>query len=148
MKTILTIACLLGSLSFSFAQVTSEGLGDAAEKFIEKSKKESAGKFIVFDHVTETQYDMKLISIHDSKVHKIDADKYFVCVDVMDEKGVKYDVDIFIQGSTNDKLTVYEMKIHKANGKVRYSWVTNDSGYESIEVNEAEMQKLQNRRSE
>lgn len=99
----------------------------SAAKWAKAEQKKAGGRLTVRDEVQGKDLQLKFVKIHKERLSKTAPDTYFVCADFKDQDGQVYDMDIFMQGTDPKKLAaVGDLKLHKQNGKARYSWVQKD----------------------
>ena len=80
------------------------------------------GAFLVIDPKTDTVLKLTLDKVHKERLSHIGENIYFACADFNAENGKVYDLDIFLQGTNTDNLTVTEISVHKEDGTARYGW--------------------------
>lgn len=79
------------------------------------------GYYPLYDSVEGKQLRLRLIKVHEDRVSYIKKDDaYFACTDFKSEDGIRYDVDFWMKLDSKGKLTVYQTKIHKKDGKPRF----------------------------
>ncbi len=103
------------------SKITIEDVAIAAEKYVKDRYVD--GFFVFNDENTGQTLKLKLDKIHKERLSPIGSDTYFVCADFIAEDGTKYDIDFFMKGTSADSLEVYDLTIHKVNGKPLYVWV-------------------------
>lgn len=86
-----------------------------------------------------TTYRFKLVRVHTQYLSVLSPGRYFACVDLADETGDVYDVDFFLEGEPGN-MHVTSTKVHKLNGKPRYTWKQNkkDKTWFTVPVAEAD----------
>ncbi|HAH21202.1 MAG TPA: hypothetical protein DCL49_09910, partial [Candidatus Omnitrophica bacterium] len=90
---------------------------------LEKSKK--TGTFDVHDPETGKTRKLSLVRVHE-RVGKT-GEYYYSCADFTDtETGKLLDLDLDVEHK-NGKLSVVDVRIHKVNGKERYTYDENDN---------------------
>jgi hypothetical protein len=93
------------------------------EYVLEKSKKD--GSFEIMDSVTGNMRYLELKRIHD-RVGKT-GDYFYSCADFKDTKsGELLDLDIDVENKDGE-LNVIDVRIHKVEGKPRYTYDENDN---------------------
>ena len=102
-------------------KITLQNLARAIEGFVEADII-LRGAFLVIDPKTDTVLKLKLEKVHKERLSHIGEDIYFACADFNAENGKVYDLDIFLQGTNTESLTVTEISVHKENGTARYGW--------------------------
>ena len=102
-------------------KITLQNLAQAIEGFVEADII-LRGAFLVIDPKTDTVLKLRLEKVHKERLSHIGEDIYFACADCNAENGKVYDLDIFLQGSNTDNLTVTEISVHKEDGIARYGW--------------------------
>ena len=83
---------------------------------------------MVIDPKTDTVLKLRLEKVHKERLSHIGKNIYFACADFNAESGKVYDLDIFLQGSNTDNLTVTEISVHKEDGIARYGWKEENNG--------------------
>lgn len=64
---------------------------------------------------------LTLVKVHEDKVSYIKKDDaYFACTDFSAEDGTKYDLDFWMKKNPEAKPEVYQTKIHKKDGTLRF----------------------------
>jgi len=91
---------------------------------IARVTKESGGVFPIHDTKENKHLKLKLVKVHEDKVSYIKKDDaYFACTDFITDDGkTKYDVDFWMKEGKDGKLEVYMTKIHKQDGKPRFTY--------------------------
>ena len=90
-----------------------------------KHQEKLQGAFAVVDERTGELRQLELIRVH-KRVGKT-GDYYYSCTDMRDVKtGDELDLDFDIE-STDGNLDVVAIRIHKDNGKARYTYDENDN---------------------
>ena len=90
-----------------------------------KTQEKNQGAFMVVDERTNEPRRLELVQIHE-RVGKT-GDYYYSCTDMKDVKtGDLLDLDFDIQDN-NEKLDVAAIRIHKDNGKPRYTYDDKDN---------------------
>lgn len=82
------------------------------------------GIFPIRDSETGEDLRLKLVKVHEDKVSYIKKDDaYFACTDFLTDDGkATYDVDFWMKEGADGKLNVYMTKIHKKDGKSRFTY--------------------------
>ena len=101
--------------------ITMQNLARAIEGFVEADII-LRGAFLVIDPKTDTVLKLRLEKVHKERLSHIGENIYFACADFNAENGKVYDLDIFLQGTNTDNLTVTEISVHKEDGTARYGW--------------------------
>ncbi len=83
------------------------------------------GYMKVEDKKAHKTREVKLVKVHRERLAKTDDNTYFVCADFKDKKGKLFDLDFWVE-QTSDGLVVTETMIHKEEGKPRYTWMEKD----------------------
>ena len=97
-----------------------------------------------FDFIADsTQYRFRLVRVHTQYLSVLKRGSYFACVDLADELGDVYDVDFFLEGEPGN-MHVTRTKVHKLNGKPRYTWKQNkeDKTWFTVPTAEADNELL------
>ena len=102
-------------------KITMKNLAQAIEGFVEADII-LRGAFLVIDPKTDTVLKLRLEKVHKERLSHVGEDIYFACADFNAENGKVYDLDIFLQGTNTDNLTVTEISVHKEDGNPRYGW--------------------------
>jgi len=90
-----------------------------------KEKSKATGTFDVSDPETGKTRRLKLLRVHE-RVGK-SGDYYYSCADFKDtETGRMLDLDLDVEDQ-GGKLRVVDVRIHKVNGKERYTYDENDN---------------------
>ena len=91
---------------------------------IDKVTKANEGYFPVYDSKEGKGLGLKLIKVHEDRVSYIKKEgAYFACTDFVAEDGKeKYDVDFWMKKTKKGTLEVYQTKIHKKDGKPRFTY--------------------------
>jgi hypothetical protein len=90
--------------------------------WVDKESAANGGWLKVEDPVQHKTLELKLEKVHDDRLSQVGPDRYFACADFTGKDGMKYDIDVFMDGKTKDDLKETEVSVHKINGKERYSW--------------------------
>ncbi|OGX45374.1 MAG: hypothetical protein A2216_00630 [Omnitrophica WOR_2 bacterium RIFOXYA2_FULL_45_12] len=106
------------------AQPTAQNIRQTMKDYVlEKSKK--TGTFDVHDPETGKTRKLSLVRVHE-RVGKT-GEYYYSCADFTDtETGKLLDLDLDVEHK-NGKLSVVDVRIHKVNGKERYTYDENDN---------------------
>ena len=102
-------------------KINLQNLVRAIESFV-KADIYLRGAFLVIDPSTSEVLKLSLDKVHKERLSHIGEDVYFACADFNADNGKVYDLDIFLQGTNTDNLTVTEISVHKEDGKSRYGW--------------------------
>ncbi len=91
---------------------------------IDKVTKENKGYYPIEDTEEAKDLRLKLVKVHEDRVSYIKKDEaYFACTDFITEDGkTTYDVDFWMKKNKKGKLEVYKEKIHKKDGKPRFTY--------------------------
>ena len=90
---------------------------------IDKSK--ATGTFDIYDPEAKTTRKLELIRVHE-RVGKT-GNYYYSCADFKDtQTGQLFDLDLDVEDK-NDRLSVVDVRIHKEDGKERYTYDENDN---------------------
>jgi hypothetical protein len=81
------------------------------------------GYYPLYDSKEKKALRLKLIKVHEDRVSYIKKeDAYFACTDFITDDGkTKYDIDFWMKDK-GGKLEVYQKKIHKKDGKPRFTY--------------------------
>ncbi len=101
-------------------KITVDDIAKAAESYVKSNYKEG---YFLFEDSTGKVLKLKLEKVHKERLSPLGNNTYFVCADFISEDGTRYDLDFFMKGKFPDKLKVYDMTVHKINGKPLYTWV-------------------------
>ncbi len=106
------------------AILSAEEIIKAIKTHINKVTKANEGYFPVYDSKEGRGLGLKLIKVHEDRVSYIKKeDAYFACTDFVAEDGKeKYDVDFWMKKTKKGTLEVYQTKIHKKDGKPRFTY--------------------------
>ncbi len=100
-------------------KVSIEEIEEGIKKYILETTEKAGGTFNIKDDTLDL--DLRLVRVHTEYLSHLGPGSYFACVDLADDKGDVYDVDFFLEG-TSDNMHVVRTNIHKLNGKPFYSW--------------------------
>ena len=103
-------------------RLTKDDLARAIETHVKKSSAAS-GDFLVEDPVTGQTLRLSLDKVHKERLSRVGENRYFACADFTTDDGITYDLDLFMVGSSADKLSFSDLSVHKKNGQARYGWV-------------------------
>ena len=107
----------------ALAEPTPEGLRDTIRHYIQIQEK-LQGAFAIVDERTQEVRRLELVRVHE-RVGKT-GDYYYSCTDMKDVKtGDLLDLDFDITDSQGE-LSVAAVRIHKDNGKPRYTYDDHD----------------------
>jgi hypothetical protein len=106
-------------------EVTKDSLADAVEKWVGHQTKVFGGYFLVWDSVDKTALVLTLDKVHRERVSKLEDEVYFACADFATKDGTVYDLDMFM-APEGGHLVATEVKVHKKEGKARYTWNEED----------------------
>ncbi len=128
MKKVISCFILAGALVFFagslFAGPTPTDLRGMIASYI-KTQEKNHGAFMVIDERTNEPRRLELVQVH-QRVGKTGS-YYYSCTDMKDKKtGDLLDLDFDIQDN-NEKLEVAAIRIHKDNGKPRYTYDDKDN---------------------
>lgn len=108
----------------SLKKPSAEQIRNAMKSYVEEKSK-ATGTFDVKDPQTGKVRKLKLERIH-KRVGKT-GDYYYSCADFKDTvSGEKLDLDLDVQDK-GGVLSVVDVRIHKVNGKERYTYDANDN---------------------
>ena len=103
---------------------TAEQIRDTISKYVQDTSQEE-GAFYVDDEVTGETRELTLDHVHE-RVGKT-GEYYYSCADMKDTKsGDLVDVDFDVEAA-DGVLDVVDVRIHKVNGKERYTYDENDN---------------------
>jgi hypothetical protein len=136
---VLAIGIVSGSPAVAFAQeqkehpaehaeklvVTKESLADAIEDWVTHQTELLGGYFFVWDAEDEKALVLRLDKVHRERVARLSDEVYFACADFTTKDGEVYDLDMFM-APEGGKLVTTEVKVHKKEGKPRYTWHEKD----------------------
>ena len=77
---------------------------------------------------------LKLKKIHRERLAAIERDLYFVCADFVTVNGEIYDIDMFVKGPTRSTLKIFDISVHKEEGRARYTWGQRNGMWKRIPV--------------
>jgi hypothetical protein len=104
--------------------VTADMVKQTIKDYVESQSKVHKGAFIVRDPELNKVWKLELVKIHDPvREYKKDGKTiYFACSDFksMESEDI-LDIDLWLVPA-GDRLMVEEVKIHKLNGKARYTY--------------------------
>lgn len=105
----------------SSTPITQDNLAKAVVHYV-KSKSDENKKFIVKDPETGKDLQLTLLKVHKERLSGVGDGVYFACADFKDKDGKVYDLDVFMEGKTADKLSFRKFLVHKEEGVERYGW--------------------------
>ncbi len=105
------------------AGLSKADLASAIESWVETEAANNGGWLKVEDPVAHKTLQLKLQKVHEDRLSRVEPDVYFACADFVEKDGTKYDIDVFMKGTTKDSLQKTDVGVHKVNGKARYTWV-------------------------
>jgi hypothetical protein len=106
------------------AQPSAKDIKSTMKNYVEEKSKQT-GTFDIIDPETGKMRSLKLQRIHE-RVGKT-GDYFYSCADFKDTKsGEMLDLDIDVKNE-GGKLSVVDVRIHKINGKPRYTYDKNDN---------------------
>jgi hypothetical protein len=112
--------------------VSKDDLADAIQTYVQKEAALKGGFFLVYDKDTGRTLALTLDRVHRERLSRVAAATYFACADFKSSEGKTYDLDIFMRGSSKDKLEVTEISVHKEDGKERYNWVEKNGVWSKV----------------
>lgn len=81
------------------------------------------GSYPIYDNQESKQLQLKFVKFHDERVNRFKKeDAYIVCAVFSADDKTKYDIDFWVKQDASGKLEVYMNRIHKKDGKPRYSY--------------------------
>ncbi len=105
----------------SVTPLTKDDLAKAVADYVKKQSDEN-DKFIVEDPKTGENLELTLLKVHKERLSSVGDDLYFTCADFEAQDGKVYDLDVFMEGETAEKLTFKKFSVHKENSVERYGW--------------------------
>lgn len=102
------------------AQYTARDIKDALTSYVDKDVSLKGGYFLIYDAKNAKPWALTFSKIHDP-VRVINDKSYFACTDFKSGKTV-LDIDFWFEPDGKGKLKLTEIKIHKDNGKPRYTF--------------------------
>jgi hypothetical protein len=120
----------------SSKQLSVGELSEAVKGYIDNESEKHDGYFEVEDPLQKKTLKLKLEKVHDDRLSALGNDVYFVCADFKGTDGNVYDIDIFMKGKSKDNLTATDIKVHKQNGKARYTWYEEGGVWKTKGLNE------------
>ncbi len=105
--------------------------------YITQKTKGEGGYFTIADDTLNLK--LRLVRVHTEYLSVLKKGSYFACVDLADVSGDVYDVDFFLEGTTN-QMEVTKTTLHKLNGKPFYTWKQNkkDKTWFTVPTNRAD----------
>lgn len=99
--------------------------------------KANDGYYPLKDEKEGKDLKLSLVKVHEDRVSYIKKDDaYFACTDFKTDDGkTTYDIDFWMKKGKDEKLEVYQTKIHKKDGKPRFT-------YKDDEIVELETEKM------
>ena len=106
------------------AMLSAEEIIKGIKDHINKVTNANAGYFSINEPEEGKDLRLKLIKVHEDRVSYIKKnDAYFACTDFKTEDGkTTYDIDFWMKQGKLGKLEVYQTKIHKKDGKPRFTY--------------------------
>ena len=106
------------------AMLTANEIIKGIKNHINKVTKANVGYFPISDTKEGKDLRLKLIKVHEDRVSYIKKDAaYFACTDFKADDGkTTYDIDFWMKKGKQGKLEVYQTKIHKKDGKPRFTY--------------------------
>ena len=106
------------------AMLSADEIIKGIKDHINKVTNANAGYFSINEPEEGKDLRLKLIKVHEDRVSYIKKDDaYFACTDFITADGAtKYDVDFWMKKDANGELEVYRTKIHKKDGKPRFTY--------------------------
>ena len=91
---------------------------------IDKVTKEHKGYYPLKDEEEGKDLKLSLVKVHEDRVSYIKKDDaYFACTDFKTDNGkTTYDIDFWMKKNKKGELEVYKEKIHKKDGKPRFTY--------------------------
>ncbi|MCH8902335.1 MAG: hypothetical protein IIA45_00225 [Bacteroidetes bacterium] len=77
----------------------------------------NGGYYRIKDGFTNTDIDLKLIKVRADEIKSINPTYHYLCADMVDRNGVKYDVDIWMNGVRKGTMDPKAAIVHKVDGK-------------------------------
>lgn len=112
-----------GGVTVKATPPAKQDIKDAMRDYLEDNSRN--GAYNIYDADTGQMRELELIRIH-QRVGKT-GDYYYACCDVRDRKtGQKLDIDVDVENNNGD-LSVADVRIHKVEGKARYTYDSNDN---------------------
>lgn len=106
------------------AEPSAQEIKDTMKEHVEEKTSED-GSFLIMDDKTGQMRQLVLERVHE-RVGKT-GDYYYSCADFNDKiSGEKIDVDLDVENAGGN-LSVVDARIHKVNGKERYTYDKNDN---------------------
>lgn len=103
---------------------TSEDIRKTIKKYVEDESKDT-GAFEIYDAETKQTRRLEFIKVHE-RVGKT-GNYHYSCADFKDKNsGQMLDLDLDVE-SKNGKLNVVDVRIHKVDGKERYTYDEKDN---------------------
>ena len=121
--------------------VTKESLAKAIEDYVETASKQSGGAYTFVDEKKDKTLRLTLKKIHKDKLATLGDGIYFACADFTTDDGKVYDLDIFMEGKSADKLVSTEIALHKEEGVERYTWLESKGIWKKVPVGKTKKEK-------
>lgn len=103
---------------------SAKDIRNTMEKHVDEKSAET-GSFEIYDSEVDKLRGLKLIKVHE-RVGKT-GNYYYSCADFTDvDSGEMLDLDLDVEAKEGE-LNVVDVRIHKLNGKERYSYDKNDN---------------------
>jgi len=87
------------------------------------------GSYPIYDNDASIQLQLKFVKFHDERVNRFKKeDAYIICTVFHADDNTKYDIDLWVKANDKGELEVYMNKIHKKDGKPRYTYRDDEIG--------------------
>lgn len=103
--------------------ISARAIRGAIKSYVKNDSKLKGGHFFLYDLKDKELLQLKFVRVHDrvSIIKKEDA--HFACADFKTTDGkTTYDLDFWMKKDHHGELEVYTIKVHKKNGKPRYTY--------------------------
>ena len=113
--------------------LTKDDLAKAIADYV-KSQSDKNEKFIVEDPKTGENLELTLLKVHKKRLSGVGDNLYFACADFKNQDGKVYDLDVFMEGETAEKLTFNKFSVHKEDNVERYGWQEEKGVWKKVDL--------------
>ena len=113
--------------------LTKDDLAKAVADYV-KSQSDKNEKFIVEDPETGENLELTLLKVHKKRLSGVGDNLYFACADFKNQDGKVYDLDVFMEGETAEKLTFKKFSVHKEDNVERYGWQEEKGVWKKVDL--------------
>ncbi|MFQ6677497.1 MAG: hypothetical protein ACE5D0_04180 [Fidelibacterota bacterium] len=117
--------------------LTKEALAEAVEDYVKTQSGENE-KFVVKDPKTGENLELTLIRVHKDRLSGVGDDLYFACADFKAQNGKVYDLDVFMEGESVEKIAFNKFSVHKEDSVERYGWAEENGVWKKVKLDKEE----------